>query len=84
MESGRWEAIHGGYNVSFINQNPHYGLPLDVLRELETERIIGKLYPEYYVVPGNQGSPSVMRRIGEEIAADMRKEGADGVLLVAT
>ncbi len=84
MEPGRWEAIHGGYNVSFINQNPDYGLPLDVLRELEAERIIGKLYPAYYVVPGNQGSPSVMRRIGEEIAADMRKEGADGVLLVAT
>lgn len=84
MEPGKWEAIHGGYNVSFINQNLHYGVPLDTLRDLEAERIIGRIYPAYYVVPGNQGSPSVMRRIGEEIAADMRKEGIGGVLLVAT
>ena len=84
MEPGRWEAIHGGYNVSFMNENPHYGVPLDVLRALEAEGAIGRLYPAYYVVPGNQGSPSVMKRIGQEIAADLRKEGVGGVLLVAT
>jgi glycine reductase len=84
MEPGRWEAVHGGYNVSFMNQNPHYGVPLDTLRGLEAEKVIGRLYPAYYVIPGNQGSPSVMRRIGEEIAADLKKDGADGVLLVST
>jgi glycine reductase len=86
MEPGRWEAVHGGYNVSYMNQNPHYGVPLDALRALEAKGIIGKgkLYPAYYVIPGNQGSPSVMRRIGQEMAADLRKEGVDGVLLVAT
>ncbi len=84
LEPGRWEAVHGGYNVSFINKNPHYGLPLDSLRELETEKEIGRIHPEYYVVPGNMGAPTEMRRIGQEIAADLRKEGADGVLLVST
>lgn len=86
MESGRWEAVHGGYNTTAMNQNPHYGVPLDALRSLEVEGRIGKgkLYPAYYVVPGNQGSPSVMRRIGQEIAADLLKEGVAGVLLVAT
>lgn len=86
LESGKWEAVHGGYNVSFMNRNPHYGVPLDALRALEGEGVIGrgKLYPAYYVIPGNQGSPAVMRRVGQEIAADLRKEGVDGVLLVAT
>lgn len=86
MEPGRWEAVHGGYNVAFMNQNPHYGVPLDALRALEAKGDIGsgKLYPAYYVVPGNQGAPSVMRRIGQEIAADLRGEGVGGVLLVAT
>ena len=86
LEPGRWEAVHGGYNVSYMNQNPHYGVPLDALRALEAKGKIGKgkLYPAYYVVPGNQGSPSVMKRIGQEIAADLRKEGVGGVLLVAT
>jgi len=86
LESGQWEAVHGGYNVAFMNQNPHYGMPLDALRTLESEGKIGRgnLYPAYYVIPGNQGSPAVMRRVGQEIGADLLKEGVDGVLLVAT
>lgn len=86
LESGQWEAVHGGYNVAFMNQNPHYGMPLDALRSLEAEGKIGRgnLYPAYYVIPGNQGSPAVMRRVGQEIGADLRKEGVNGVLLVAT
>jgi betaine reductase len=86
LESGKWEAVHGGYNVAFMNQNPHYGVPLDALRALEADGVIGrgKLYPAYYVIPGNQGSPAVMRRVGQEIAGDLRKEGVESVLLVAT
>lgn len=84
MQAGQWEAVHGGYEVAFVNQNPHLGVPLDALRALEAEKVIGNLYPAYYVVPGNQGEPSVMKRIGEEIAADLRGEGVEGALLVGT
>ncbi len=86
LEPGKWEAVHGGYNVVYMNKNPHYGVPLDALRSLEAEGVIGagKLYPAFYVIPGNQGSPSVMRRVGQEIAADLKKDGVEGVLLVAT
>jgi len=84
LEPGHWEAIHGGYEVAFVNQNPQFGVPLDALRALEAEGVIGKLHESYYVVPGNQGAPSVMKRIGAEIAADLRKESVEGVLLVAT
>jgi betaine reductase len=86
LEPGKWEAVHGGYNVAFMNQNPHYGVPLDALRALEAEGSIGagKLYPAYYVIPGNQGSPAVMRRMGQEIAADLKKDNVEGVLFVAT
>jgi glycine reductase complex component B subunit gamma len=86
LEPGKWEAVHGGYNVAYMNQNPHYGVPLDALRALEAEGKIGpgKLYPAYYVIPGNQGSPAVMRRIGQEIAADLKKDNVEGVLFVAT
>jgi glycine reductase len=86
LEPGKWEAVHGGYNVAYMNKNPHYGVPLDALRSLEAEGKIGpgKLYPAYYVIPGNQGSPAVMRRMGQEIAADLKQDGVEGVLFVAT
>jgi glycine reductase complex component B subunit gamma len=86
LEPGKWEAVHGGYNVAYMNKNPHYGVPLDALRTLEAEGAIGpgKLYPAYYVIPGNQGSPAVMRRVGQEIGADLKNDGVEGVLFVAT
>ncbi len=86
LQPGKWEAVHGGYNVAYMNNNPHYGVPLDALRSLEAEGKIGpgKLYPAYYVIPGNQGSPAVMRRMGQEIAADLKQDGVEGVLFVAT
>ena len=86
LEPGRWETVHGGYNLVYMNQNPHYGVPLDALRTLEAEGAIGpgKLYPAYYVIPGNQGSPAVMQRVGREIAADLKKDHVEGVLFVAT
>jgi hypothetical protein len=86
LEPAKWETVHGGYNTAFMNQNPHYGVPLDALRALEAEGAIGpgKLYPAYYVIPGNQGSPEVMCRVGQEIAADLKKDNVEGVLFVAT
>jgi glycine reductase complex component B subunit gamma len=86
LEPGKWEAVHGGYNIAYMNKNPHYGVPLDALRSLEAEGRIGpgRLYPAYFVIPGNQGSPAVMRRVGQEIGADLKNDGVEGVLFVAT
>lgn len=84
MEPGVWEAVHGGYNVATMNKNPLYGVPLDALRDLEAAGVFGRLYPAYYVIPGNQGAPSVMKRVGQEIAADLKENGVAAALLVST
>ena len=84
MEPGTWEAVHGGYNVANMNANPLYGVPLDALRELQQEGKYEDLYPAYYVIPGNQGSPAAMKRVGEEIAAELKANSVDAALLVST
>ena len=84
MEPGMWEAVHGGYNVANMNANPLYGVPLDALRELHQEGKYEDLYPAYYVIPGNQGSPAAMKRVGEEIAAELKANSVDAALLVST
>ncbi len=84
MEPGMWEAVHGGYNVADMNTNPLYGVPLDALRELRHEGRYEDLYPAYYVIPGNQGSPSAMQRVGREIAAELKANSVDAALLVST
>ncbi len=84
MEPGMWEAVHGGYNVANMNANPLYGVPLDALRQLQQEGKYEDLYPAYYVIPGNQGSPAAMQRVGQEIAAEIKANSVDAVLLVST
>jgi glycine reductase len=71
-------------------RDPNYGVPLDMVRqfevskEFERERKFAKLYPYFYSSTGVGGVTSVMQRIGEEIAKDIRAEGIQGVLLVST
>lgn len=84
MEPGVWEAVHGGYNVASMNANPLYGVPLDALRDLQKEGQYGDLYPAYYIIPGNQGSPAAMQRVGQEIAAELKANSVDAALLVST
>ncbi len=84
FEEGKWELRHAGWDVSFSTKNPNYAAPLDVARQMEKEGVFAKLYPALYSVCGNNGQVSVMQRIGREMAADMKAEGVDIALLVAT
>ncbi len=84
FQAGKWELRHAGWDVSFNTKNPNYAAPLDVARQLEKEGAFAKLYPYLYSVCGNNGQISVMQRIGKEMAADMKAEGVDIALLVAT
>jgi glycine reductase len=84
MQDDKWELRHAGWDVSFNTKNPNYAAPLDVCREMEREGVFARLYPALYSVCGNNGQISVMQRIGREMAADMKADGVDVALLVAT
>ncbi len=79
-----WESIHGGYDTTNANDEPNRVLPLDVLKELENEGVIGCLFDDVYVTTGNQAGLESARRFGQEIGAELLAGGVDGVLLVAT
>ena len=81
---GEVEVAHGGYDVANGLADPNRLLPVDALRQLERERAIGALLPRYYVTCGNHGILEAMARYAREIAADLRAQHVDGVLLVAT
>lgn len=84
MLDANWEVIHGGYNTEFMKKNPNYGVPLDVCRDLEREGVFRRLYPYFYITPGARGLISVMHTIGREELHNMKADGVDAVLLVAT
>ena len=81
---GRYEVAHGGYDTAFALQDPNRLIPLDAVRELARRGEIGALLPAYYVTCGNHGILSQMAQHAREIAADLRAQNVDAVLLVAT
>jgi glycine reductase len=84
LAAGRWEVAHGGYDAAFAREDPDRLIPLDAVRELERRGEIGSLAPAYYVTCGNHGILTQMAQHAREIAAALREQNVDAVLLVAT
>jgi glycine reductase len=81
---GEWDAVHGGFDNTAALQDPNRVVPLDALRDLERQGKIGRLLDELFVTVGNMGSLNAMKRIGAEIAADLRQRGVGAVIVPAT
>jgi glycine reductase complex component B subunit gamma len=78
------ETAHGGYDPTFANADPHRVLPLDVVRDLEREGAIGRLYPYYYATVGNGTSVANAREFARQIAGDLVRDGVKAVILSST
>ena len=48
-----YETAHGGYDPVYANADADRVLPVDVLRDLEKEGVIGSLHQFYYATVGN-------------------------------
>ena len=81
---GEWDGVHGGYDNSAALQDPNRVVPLDAIRALEREGMIGTLLDELFVTVGNLGSLNAMKRMGAEIASILVERGVGAVILPAT
>lgn len=84
LKPGDYESVHGGYDNAWVHEDPDRVLPVDALRALEREGAIGRLHHEYLVTCGSIGNPTVMRRLGREMAQALAAAQVDGVILPAT
>jgi len=78
------QTAHGGYDPTYANADADRVLPLDVMRELEREGVIGKLHDYWYATVGNGTSVANARRYAQAIAEDLRKYEVDAVILTST
>lgn len=84
FEEGDFESVHAGFDPVYANHNPNILMPLDLLKELEKENIIGSLYEYYFVTTGNSTSVADATRMGKEIAQELIDLGVDGVIMTST
>lgn len=83
-DADQYETAHGGYDPTYANKDPNRVLPVDVLRQLEKEGVIGKLHEKYYSTVGNGTSVANAKRFGEEIVGKLKKDGVDAVIVTST
>lgn len=80
----RWQSVHGGFDTTLINLDPHRVVPLDVARDLEREGVIGRLHDELFTTTGNTSIIPDMRRFAREMGQELKAAGVDGVILTST
>jgi glycine reductase len=84
LDPGQYDNVHRGYDTTYVKQDPHRLLPVDVARELEQQGTIGKLHETVYSTTGVATTLAHSARMGREIAAQLRAAGVDAVILTST
>ena len=79
-----YEVSHGGYDVRHVQADPNRLVPVDVLREMERDGLVGKLHDEFLSTTGNVNPLENSRRMGREMVEWLKIEHVDGVILVST
>lgn len=80
-----FDCIHGGFDLTFAKADPDRIVPLDVMRELEREGRIRRLFPYLYATCGGGTPMDTAEKLAQGIFADLEaRGGAHGVILTAT
>lgn len=79
-----YEVSHRGYDTRYVEQDPDRLVPVDVLRELEKAGVVGKLHECFVSTSGLANPLANSRRLGQEIAAKLKAEGVEAVILTST
>lgn len=79
-----YATAHGGYDPVYANQDADRVLPVDVLRDLESEGFIGKLHDYYFTTVGNGTAVASAAKFGRSIAEDLLAAGVNAVILTST
>lgn len=84
LTSETYETAHGGYDPVYANQDADRVLPVDVMRDLEKEGVIGELHRYYYATTGNGTSVANAKKYAAEFSKELVKDGVQAVILTST
>lgn len=84
FDPGEMAVSHAGYTGVFVEQDPHRLVPLDVMRELEEEGVIGSLYETFFSTSGCASIMEHAKRMGSAIAAELKSGGVQAAILTST
>jgi glycine reductase complex component B subunit gamma len=77
-------SVHAGFDTTFANEDPNRLVPLDAVRELESEGRIGRLHDAFYTTTGVDTPVATAVKFGQEIAAELKSTDVSAVILTGT
>jgi glycine reductase len=78
------ETAHGGYDPVYANFDPDRVLPVDVMRVLEKEGVIGSLHNTCYSTVGNGTAVANAKKYAHAIGLELKQAGVDAIILTST
>lgn len=81
LTSENYEVADGAYDPANVNEDPDRMLPVDVMRDLEMEGAINRLYDYFYTTSGNGMAVDTAKTLGINLAAELKNENIDGFIL---
>ena len=84
LAAGEWETVHGGYDPVVCNADPNRVAPVDVLRDMETQGRIGKLFDQYIATVGTGTPVSNSEKFGQDIAMILKNAGVTAAIMTST
>lgn len=80
----KFTTIHGGYDRAYVLENPNLVVPLDVMRDMEREGIIGELADYFVATTGTGTSVGNAKSFGEGFSKKLVEDGVGAVILTST
>ncbi|MDF2671842.1 MAG: glycine reductase [Clostridiales bacterium] len=84
LNRGVYESIHGGYDTTFATNDPHRLIPLDEMRNLEKDGVIGGVYKYFFTTCGVGTNVESSKNMGRGIAAELKSAGVSAAILTTT
>jgi len=78
------ETAHGGYDPVYANIDSDRVIPVDVLRDMEKEGIIGELHKYFYSTVGNGTAVASSKKFAADFSKELIADGVGAVILTST
>lgn len=84
LPAGRFKGIHGGYDSTYVDEDPDRVVPLDVLRDLEREGVFKSLVNEYFALCGIGTNVAMSKKLGAEVAEQLKRRSVSAAIYTST
>jgi betaine reductase len=84
LPAADFKGIHGGYDSTWVDEDPDRVVPLDALRAFEKEGRFKALLNEYYVLCGIGTNVAMSKKLGAQIAEQLKRKEVSAAIYTST